>query len=171
MRYLIAVDLEGIHGVLGEPYKTLNDTRDYRTAAENAAKEINAAARALLDEGAELVAVWDNHGGGGNIDFASVDEMVARIDPSADEYRFDFAKEQGFDAILVLGYHAMEGTLGGVLAHTMSSKTVQYYKLNGQHVGEVDIDAYIAAAKGIPRPTSRQTPSGSSDKEASGYSV
>ena len=40
--------------------------------------------------------------------------------------------------------------MGGVLAHTMSSKTVQHYKLNGSYIGEVDMDAYIAAAKGIP---------------------
>ena len=48
------------------------------------------------------------------------------------------------------GYHAMEGTLGGVLAHTMSSATVQFYKLNGRYIGEVDMDAAIAASHGIP---------------------
>lgn len=135
--------------MLGEPYKTLTDARDYRTAAENAAKEINVAARALFDEGAELVAVWDNHGGGGNIDFASVDERVARIDPSADEYRFDFAKEQGFDAILFLGYHAMEGSTRGILAHSYSSVAIQYIELCGERMGELGVDSLICGALGI----------------------
>ena len=43
----------------------------------------------------------------------------------------------------------MEGTLGGVLAHTMSSVAVQFYKLNGKYIGEVDMDAYIAASHGL----------------------
>jgi len=44
----------------------------------------------------------------------------------------------------------MEGTLGGVLAHTMNSKANQHYKLNGKYIGEVDMDAYIAASLGMP---------------------
>ena len=55
-----------------------------------------------------------------------------------------------FDALCFFGYHAMEGTLGGVLAHTMNSGMVQHYKLNGKYVGEVDMDAYIAASHGVP---------------------
>ena len=37
-----------------------------------------------------------------------------------------------------------------MLAHTMSSKAVQFYKLNGKYIGEIDMDAYIAAEKAIP---------------------
>ena len=55
-----------------------------------------------------------------------------------------------YDCVCYFGYHAMEGTLGGVLAHTMSSKTVQFYKLNGKYIGEIDMDAYIAASHGKP---------------------
>ena len=58
--------------------------------------------------------------------------------------------EGNYDCVCYFGYHTMGGTLGGVLAHTMSSQTVQYYKLNGKYVGEFDIDAYITAAVGIP---------------------
>lgn len=149
MRYLIAVDLEGIHGVLGEPYKTLTDARDYGLAAENAAKEINAAVCALFDEGAELVAVWDNHGGGGNIDFSKVDGRVVKIDASKDEYRFDFAKEYGFDAIIFIGYHAMEGSMRGILAHSYSSVAIQYIELNGVRMGELGVDSLICGELGI----------------------
>ncbi len=149
MRYLIAVDLEGIHGVLGEPYKTLTDARDYGLAAENAAKEINAAVRALFDEGAELVAVWDNHGGGGNVDFSKVDPRVVCIDASADAYRFDFAAEYGFDAIIFIGYHAMEGSRRGILAHSYSSVAIQYIELNGERMGELGVDTLICRELGI----------------------
>ena len=67
MEYLIAVDLEGIHGIVGEVNKTLTASKDYPDACYAAALEINAVARALFDSGATKVAVWDNHGGGNNI--------------------------------------------------------------------------------------------------------
>ena len=63
--------------------------------------------------------------------------------------RMSFAKDE-YDCICFFGYHTMEGTLGGVLAHTMDSGSVQYYKLNGKYIGEVDMDAYIAAEMGMP---------------------
>ena len=39
---LIAVDLEGVHGVVGEPYKgLLRELPDYAKAVENATKEVS----------------------------------------------------------------------------------------------------------------------------------
>ena len=80
MEYLIAVDLEGIGGVVGLPNQTLNGSPDYEVAKENAVKEINAATKALFDGGATKVCVWDNHGGGGNLDFSKIDPRVEKID-------------------------------------------------------------------------------------------
>lgn len=36
MEFIIACDPEGIHGVVGEPYKTLNESYDYKAATEGA---------------------------------------------------------------------------------------------------------------------------------------
>lgn len=44
----------------------------------------------------------------------------------------------------LLGYHAREGAFGGVPAHTHSSMSIQYFKLNGKPVGEIEYDSYIA---------------------------
>lgn len=150
MEYLIAIDMEGIHGVVGEPYTGLTrQLADYKVATENGAKEVNAAVRALFDLGATKVAVWDNHGGGGNLDFTKIDPRVTKIDSKGDKFRFDFAKEHDFCGIVYLGYHAREGTLGAVLAHTYSSVAIQYAKLDGRPVGELELDTYIAATYGI----------------------
>ena len=43
----------------------------------------------------------------------------------------------------------MEGTLNGVLAHTFNSTAIQYVKLNGKGIGELDIDSYICNTHGI----------------------
>lgn len=149
MEYLIAADLEGIHGVVGEPDKTLTDSSDYTAAVEGAILEINTVVAALFDNGAARVAVWDNHGSGKNIDFSKIDPRAERIDTTGDKYRFDFVKNYDFKGIIYLGYHAKEGTFGGVLAHTYNSKSLQYVKLNGESVGELTIDSYICETHGI----------------------
>ena len=150
MKYLIAIDMEGIHGVVGEPYTGLTrQLPDYKVATENGALEVNAAVRALFDNGATEVAVWDNHGGGGNLDFEKIDPRVTKIDSKGDKLRFDFARDRGFSGIVYLGYHAREGTLGAVLAHTYNSVAIQYVRLDGRDVGELELDTYIAATLGI----------------------
>ena len=150
MRYLIAADLEGIHGILGEANKTLNDCEaEYKKANENATLEINTAARALFEEGAELVALWDNHGSGNNLDYSKIDKKIVVADWRKYSTRMGFAKDFGFDAILYLGYHAREGSFNGVLAHTYSSKSVQYVKVDRKPVGELEIDSIIAGTYNI----------------------
>ena len=152
MQYLIAVDLEGVHGVVGEAYKGLSKTcQDYKLATENAIKEINAAVEGLFEAGAETVAVWDNHAGGGNLDFSQIDPRVIRVTntQTASYERLGFAKDFSFSGILYIGYHSKAGTVNGVLAHTYSSATIQYYKVNGRAVGELDVDSWAAAERGI----------------------
>ena len=148
-RFLIACDLEGVNNVVGEEYKGLyQGSNEWEIARHQAALEINAAAEALFEMGASSVDLWANHAGGGNIDPSELDGRVKLLEVDPKLPRMSFA--DGYDAILYFGYHAMEGTLGGVLAHTMSSAAYQYYKLNGKYVGEVDMDAYIAATHGMP---------------------
>ena len=148
-RVLLALDLEGVNYVVGVPYGGLSaDPEQYNTAKAQAVKEINAAAEALFCAGAETVGLWDNHAGGGNIDPSLLDGRVV-LHSKEPGLRMSFAKDK-YDCICYFGYHTMEGTLGGVLAHTMSSISVQYYKLDGEYIGEVDMDAYIAASHGMP---------------------
>lgn len=148
-RILLALDLEGVNNVKGVPYEALSKgTDEWKIAKSQGALEINAAADALFRAGAERVDLWDNHGGGHNIDKNDLDPRVTLLDPDLSLPRMYFADD--YDCVCFFGYHAMEGTLGGVLAHTMSSKTVQFYKLNGKYIGEIDMDAYIAASHGKP---------------------
>ncbi len=151
--YLIAVDLEGIHGVVGEPYKALSpEIPDYKVACENAVKEINCVVDALFAAGAGKVAVWDNHSSGKNLDFTKIDPHAVRVEnPPMPRYeRFSFAKEFHFAGIFLLGYHSKEGSFNGVLAHTYNSRLIQYFKIGGKTMGEAEIDAYIAGSLGIP---------------------
>lgn len=150
-KILLALDLEGVNNVCGVPYEGLyKKSAGWEIARKQAVLEINCAANALFRAGAEKVALWDNHAGGRNIIKEDLDSRIEYIDVDLSKPRMYFAENGAFDCICFFGYHAMEGTLGGVLAHTMSSAEVQYYKFNGKYVGEVDMDAYIAASHNMP---------------------
>lgn len=151
MKYLIAVDLEGVNKVVGEPYKGLgDDCFDYATAVNEAALEVNAAIKALFDGGATEVDVWDNHGGGNNIDFCKIDKRAKQIiDNLPCVNRLEFCENKNYDGIVFIGYHSKEGAIGGILSHTYNSSAIQYIKVGGKPYGEFEIDATIASKYGI----------------------
>ena len=149
MKYLIALDLEGVGGVVGEAYTGLvKESAGWYQARGQAVLEVNVVAKALFDEGAELVALWDNHGGGGNLDYSLLDGRIEVIKPDVSQIRQSFAKSYGFDAMYFIGYHAMEGTVGAVLSHTFNSNAVQYFKINGRLIGEIGVDKFMAGENG-----------------------
>ena len=149
--YLIAVDMEGVHGVVGVPYRGLAcELDDYKVAVDSATKEVNAVIKALYDGGANKVYVWDNHGNLDNLDFNLIDSRAQKVIPKSNNFdRIDFVDGLDIKAVLFIGYHSREGSFNGVLAHTYDSTCVQYYKINGKQVGEYDMDAYMAAEYSI----------------------
>lgn len=149
--YAIFLDLEGVHGVVGIPNDGLGDIPDYYIATYTAVTEVNAAVKALFDEGADNVYVWDNHGGGNNIDFSRVDKRAKKIEIVNNPLtRIDFIESLDLSGVVYLGYHAREGTLNAVLAHTYSSSDIQYYKFNGKPFGEFDMDCVFCSHYGVP---------------------
>ncbi len=149
MEYLVVVDMEGVHGIKGESYKTITDSCDFTLGVENATKEINTVIKALFDNGATKVGVWDNHGAGNSIDFSKVDSRAIKMDHTKDEFRYDFTKEHNFKRVIFLGYHAMGGEVNGILSHTYSSKLLQYIKFENEYVGEFTLDSFILEYLGI----------------------
>ncbi len=154
--YLIAVDLEGVHGVSGLPYEESPDlaiprgSQEYKRAVASATKEVNAVVDELFACGAESVIVWDNHGGGGNLDFSLIDSRARQYVPDNSKPRMEFMDRFAFDGVLYIGYHSRAGSPRGIMSHTYNSRDNQYYKINGKQVGEFDIDSYIAASYGVP---------------------
>ncbi len=149
MKFLICVDLEGVAGIVGEPGKTLSKSRDFDAACLEGCQEVNACAKGLFDAGAQEVWVWDNHNGSLNLPLRELDGRCLRVCGTGEPRRLSFA-DGSFDGALLVGYHAMEGTPNGVLAHTYSSVSYRGWRLNGRETGEIGFDAGILGEKGIP---------------------
>lgn len=141
-KVVIAVDLEGVNNVVGYPYRGLGDGEEYETAKIEAVNEINILVKELFAQGVKMVAVWDNHGNGNNLDYKKIDERVIELSHFTDNvHRAEFCKPYHFDGVILLGYHTMEGTIDGVLAHTFNSNAIQYIKIGKKYIGEAEIDA------------------------------
>ena len=149
MKFMIAVDCDGPACVVGDPDKALSDSRDMPFAREQATREANAAACALFAAGATHVTVWDNHGFGANLLFDRLDRRCDFMLGTGFTRRFP-GLDESYAGVLMIGYHAMEGTRDGVLAHTYSPYAFRTIRVNGTPVGEIALDSAVAGALGVP---------------------
>lgn len=138
----VATDMEGCSGV----------TCSEQVAAEEGkhlmAGDMNACIEGCFAAGATEVVVRDIHAGGTNVDPQTIDRRAKLIQGSSPGVRFkDF---EGSAALILLGYHAKALTPGGTLAHSYSSASIQGMWLNGREVGEIGVDAAIAAEHKTP---------------------
>jgi D-amino peptidase len=153
VRVHIISDIEGVAGIVRWG-QTGGDLPLYQEARKLYTEEINAAVRGAKSGGATEIVVMDCHGAGGNYDFNSL--LPDQLDPDCEfviqsewtEYT-EFL-EQGCDAALFVGMHAMAGTPDGVMSHTVSGQAWQSLKFNGTLVGETGINAALCGNWGCP---------------------
>ncbi|MFW6061211.1 MAG: M55 family metallopeptidase [Planctomycetota bacterium] len=149
MEFIIGVDCDGVACAVGEPGKSLSFSRDYDRARRQATREADAAARALYDAGADHVIVWDNHGGGMNLEYHRLDPRCEIALGAGFAHRWPGLRGH-FAGVLMVGYHAMENAPGGVLAHTYSPRAYAHFAVNDQTVGEIALDAAVAGDRSVP---------------------
>jgi D-amino peptidase len=153
VRVFIMSDMEGVAGVTKWAETTGGDPL-HADRSRLYTEEINAAVRGSFDGGATEVVVMDCHGAGGGWTFNSL--IPDLLDPRCDfvvqnewtEYT-EFL-EQGCDAALFVGMHAMAGTPDGVMNHTVSGTGWRSLSFNGTVVGEAGINAALCGTWGCP---------------------
>jgi D-amino peptidase len=147
-------DMEGVAGVVKWAQVSGGDSSAYQQARELYTGEINAAVRGAKAGGATEIIVMDCHGAGGGWDFNSL--IQDQLDPACEfvvqEYWNEYVEplEKGCDAALFVGMHAMAGTPGGVLSHTVSSSSWHNLWFNGRLHGESGINAALCGNWGCP---------------------
>jgi D-amino peptidase len=153
VRVHIISDMEGVAGIVKWQQVTGGE-KLYDEGRVLYTEEINAAVRGAKAAGATEIVVMDNHGAGGPYSFNSL--VPELLDPAC-EYvvqeewtEYVGFLEAGCDACLLVGMHAMAGTPGGVLSHTVSGQAWQSLRFNGTLVGETGINAAVCGHFGVP---------------------
>jgi len=159
MKIFMHWDMEGVSGIVrreqvwywedGVPEEVGNEGRRILIA------DINSAVAAALEAGVDELIVCDTHHGGGNIvlDQMLSDPRVTYLEASRGyqdgKLRWMPGLDATVDGFMVPGHHARAGTKGAFLPHTWTLEWTDF-KINGQSVGEMGIEACFAGHWGIP---------------------
>ncbi len=148
MKLFIAIDLEGISGVVCEA-----DTAREGAAAQRARAHMRADLDAVLEgcaaAGAGEVVVCDAHDDGRNLDPTGLPGSVTLMSGSPAPLSMVEGLAPDCDGALFVGYHARAGTAAAVLEHTWNYK-VYGAAVGDLEVGEFGVAALLAGEFGVP---------------------
>jgi D-amino peptidase len=153
VRVHVISDMEGVSGIVKGP-QTSGGAPLYEEGRKLYTEEINAAVRGAKAAGATEIVVMDCHGAGKEFSFNSL--LPEQLDPDCDwvvqeEWtEYTAFLEQGCDAALFVGMHAMAGVADGGMSHTISGSEFQNLWFNGRLVGETGINAALCGTWNCP---------------------
>lgn len=148
MRVYISADMEGVTGLVAAQDVQAQGA-DYPHGRAMMTEDVNAAVRGALAAGATSVLVNDAHSTMRNL-------LLDRLHPEAELVRGKPKRmgmledlDDGFGAVLCVGYHARAGALG-VLSHSYMGHEIEDMWLDGRPVGEFGFAHATATALGVP---------------------
>jgi D-amino peptidase len=151
MRIAIWADMEGASG-LSDIRMCSPSLPDYYSKGQKLITgDINAVIEGVRKITSAEIDVWDGHGGGGNI---LPDELLKGVEyVKRGGYRLFETAMTGeivgmYDALVMVGMHAMTGTQDGFYSHTNMSHLAM--KVNGVFTGEIAQTAWFFARGGTP---------------------
>jgi D-amino peptidase len=151
VKIYILADMEGISGIRTMPQVKRDSPTEYAEGRRLMMDDMNAAIDAAYASGATEVVACDTHGGGGQLLLRDMDpRAVYETPPQPSGGRMMPALDESYAGVILLGHHARAGTLNGFLDHTMNSREWFEYRINGQPVGEIGIEAAYAGHFGVP---------------------
>ena len=154
MKIFIAVDMEGITGVVHWPQPTTGgrELGDDENQRQQMTADVNAVIKGARSAGASEFVILDSHGSAP----PRPNLRLKDIDPEAKllSYRNYFGStqdllEDGYDAIFIVGMHAVDGVADGILSHNFTSTFKEIY-FNGLRIGEIGFFALWAGIHNIP---------------------
>ncbi|MGD8238841.1 MAG: M55 family metallopeptidase [Armatimonadota bacterium] len=149
MKLFISADIEGATGITSGPVQASSKGSQYGEGRKWMTGDVNAAIEGALEAGVEEVLVKDAHGSALNL---LPDELHARamlIQGWGPADGMMEGLDESFDLCFLVGYHAMAGTLDGILAHTWTG-AVRGVWVNGTEIGEMGLSALFAGHHSVP---------------------
>lgn len=152
MRVYISADIEGITGLVSWSQCSRPDGKsfDYAFARRMMTHDVNAAIRGARAAGATDIVVKDSHGNSKNLLIEDLEPGVRLVSGhGAGTDGMMQGIDETFDCAMLVGYHAMAGTLGGVMEHTITGGVHRLW-VNGHECGEIGLSAGVAGRYGVP---------------------
>jgi D-amino peptidase len=149
MKILIAVDMEGITGVVSWNH-VASDHPEYARFRKLMTYDVNAAIRGAFEGGASDVLVADGHGYGRNILIEELDERARLNSGTPSPFSMVQGIDSGVNAVMYVGYHARIGTQNAILEHTWSDERVANLWINGDLFGEIGLNAAVSGHFNAP---------------------
>jgi D-amino peptidase len=148
VRVLVSVDMEGVAGVVA-PEDVSPGHAEYERNRTYMTDEASAAVRGILAcEPEASVVVCDAHARFRNLLPDRLDRRCTLMRGAPRIHGMMTGIDTDVDAVCFVGYHGKAGTARSVLAHTMSGGTVAQVRCNGQELGELGLNAALAAHYG-----------------------
>ncbi|MDD4903712.1 MAG: M55 family metallopeptidase, partial [Candidatus Bipolaricaulis sp.] len=164
MKVYIAVDLEGVAGVVSHSQQCQwNAGKGWRAKAPEtptgwyahyyeqarrlATEELNAAVQGAIDTGATEVWAWSGHGpfpGAFDIELVHPECRVVYAGEGG-----PMGHDRSFDALFMIGQHAMAGAPYGRLTHSFHAGIAEF-SVNGRPWGETAATAFEFGRFGVP---------------------
>jgi D-amino peptidase len=146
----VGTDMEGCAGIVSFEDQSYADGRYHDRGIRIVTAEINAAIQGMIDVGVEEFLVADGHGPGAIWweDLHPAAQLIHGRPNAPRAVRDPIVAE--YEACVMLGQHAMAGTPMSNQNHTQSSRTIDYYKLNGEFIGEIAQFALYQGSLGLP---------------------
>lgn len=149
MRVYIQTDIEGVAGFISFEDRTAQTVENFyhrRRMYRLLTGEVNAAVRGAKEAGADTVYVNDSHGSGYNVLFEELESGCEIIHGRGSHFPEWLTElKQGWDAMVLIGMHAMAGELNAVCPHSK-------WSVNGGkiYLSEASMAMALAGDLGIP---------------------
>ena len=147
MKLYLSVDMEGATGIVN-PSQVKAGSPEYSFGRKMQEHDLLAAVAGAKDAGVTEIIINDAHSRMINLDVSSIPRGMELISGSPKELGM-MEGVSGCDAAFFIGYHAMAGTAGAILDHTVDI-SAHSIKLNGRKCGELGLNAALCSDFGVP---------------------
>jgi D-amino peptidase len=150
VRVFISADMEGVAGIARDE-QTDPSSPSYAAGCHLLTREVNAAIEGVLEAGVQEVVVSDGHWNCTNLLPEELHPRAELVSGYPRGLYMGAGMGPGFDAALLVGYHASAGTPGAVLDHSYApERAVSEVRLGGKPQSEGSLTGYLCGTFDCP---------------------
>lgn len=148
-KVFISLDTEGLSGLTS--WEEMSN--DPSAAGKAYIRELSWIIDELFKAAPEIeeITLCDSHARGENLPYGAFDDP--RITMISGYPRQDYmlaTLDSSYDMLMLVGYHGMIGSKYALMDHSYSAAGLYNIRINGDYVGEVELNSYYAASLGVP---------------------